>query len=1051
MKSLRPQFSKRPEDYLNNQEGISVQVLRENAIVSKPIGHRISRRTDKRVSEQQSWSKTNSTKSVMHRSNIKELIKQGNLTAIEEIVIQGFGDRLIGETSSAPLVQEFLDRVPALIEQITEIHKAAAKGNINEFKSLLDRKGIILARDQIGATPLHKSVLYGHQELTDYIANNFPSSLDARDHEGRTPLHYAAVLDDDRLIFNHLVKAGASPLLPDYRGKSAEYYQRYPDQLNITQLIKRSQRLNANYAINTANRVKSKSPLRKRGWSPNSRKSEPGISGPRSDAGLSDDQECGEVDDGSSNGSAGSATNVPFRFEVTSANLKRWIEEQDFEAIEGAILEGHGERVRDKVEILDTKADTVQNYLEETFPKIMNKIRIIHAAVSCGDISGLQNHLDKNDYALAKDHLGMAPLHKAVILGHIDVVQFILDRFPETINARDREGRTALHYAAATTNRNGAKIYKILLRAGADPRVRDTNNKTAEYYRVHLLPLPSELSKLSVNSKRRQTLNGVGLSPITKRRQILLPSIQEKITNALHDGDATQLQDLVLEGYGDAILGRSSWGEEARKFLKNLPHFMDNIKTLQASIANGDLTNCQRILQNDKSSCYLRAKDENGLLPIHAAVYRNEREIVEFILNKVPSMVNVKDNYGRTPLHIAAQHKYTDLYKKLVELGGDPKILDLKGRTADHYLKVQSYDASRINSNNSNNSNLAKQEKNSAASLISAVDAVEDNVYENYDNDFEKEQSDVEDANKTANANHKAIELQFNNHDKTTVENNAVIEKSKESIKPEKTKLSNQTNHVESKEINKNKNDVTNESSEGKSEDIKSAATGADTIQKEENKHEEEALDRENTSESVELIDQLNSEISEADKTLSEENKVNSSESKTVVGKKSKTKASQKRPQNSIRKQMTVVKPPVTEKKPLNRKASLPSMSSNKVTKTQTKTKITDEIAEETTKNISEVKNPLDNKPTNGEPELTVANLELAKIVAEKIVEDISTDAKAEMQKNLESEEVVESKNDIDQERKENDEIIKELERETSTGETIEQKSVDTADTVIEN
>ena len=38
-----------------------------------------------------------------------------------------------------------------------------------------------MARDQIGATPLHKSVLYGHYELAQYIASNFSCSLHAKD------------------------------------------------------------------------------------------------------------------------------------------------------------------------------------------------------------------------------------------------------------------------------------------------------------------------------------------------------------------------------------------------------------------------------------------------------------------------------------------------------------------------------------------------------------------------------------------------------------------------------------------------------------------------------------------------------------------------------------------------------------------------------------------------------------------------------------------------------------------------------------------------------
>ncbi|CAG2179930.1 unnamed protein product, partial [Oppiella nova] len=82
--------------------------------------------------------------------------------------------------------------------------------------------------------------------------------------DGRTALHYASCIDDDRNFYNMLVKAGASPLLPDFKGKNADFYQRFPDQINLQQIMKRSQRLNANYAINTANRIKSKSPSRRK-------------------------------------------------------------------------------------------------------------------------------------------------------------------------------------------------------------------------------------------------------------------------------------------------------------------------------------------------------------------------------------------------------------------------------------------------------------------------------------------------------------------------------------------------------------------------------------------------------------------------------------------------------------------------------------------------------------------------------------------------------------------------------------------------------------------
>lgn len=169
----------------------------------------------------------------------------------------------------------------------------------------------------------------------------------------------------------------------------------------------------------------------------------------------------------------------------------------------------------------------------------------------------------------------------------------------------------------------------------------EQSGKTAEYYRVHLLSLPNELSR--INSKKK-------LNPITtladsqpvKKRPLLLPSIQERITSALNESDTKQLQELVLDGYGDTLVGRTSWGEEARKFLKGLPHLMDQIKTMHASIINGDIGNVERILADDSSLA--RAKDENGLLPIHIATAHNQPEVVDYFVVNYPQSIHLKDS-----------------------------------------------------------------------------------------------------------------------------------------------------------------------------------------------------------------------------------------------------------------------------------------------------------------------------------------------------------------------------------------------------------------------
>lgn len=71
-------------------------------------------------------------------------------------------------------------------DQINELHKAAARGNVRDFQQLLDRSSLVLARDPLGATPLHKAVLYGHYDLAEYIASNYGANvLDSKDNVSR--------------------------------------------------------------------------------------------------------------------------------------------------------------------------------------------------------------------------------------------------------------------------------------------------------------------------------------------------------------------------------------------------------------------------------------------------------------------------------------------------------------------------------------------------------------------------------------------------------------------------------------------------------------------------------------------------------------------------------------------------------------------------------------------------------------------------------------------------------------------------------------------------
>ncbi|KAH9423609.1 hypothetical protein DERP_005189 [Dermatophagoides pteronyssinus] len=156
--------------------------------------------------------------------NIKEIIRNGNLNELEELVLNGYGYKLLNEitntntttistnsSSSAPLIQEFFNNLPNYLYQIDQLHQASQRGNIDEFQYLLDRYSLICSRDRLGSTPLHKAVLFGHYDLIKFIIKNFDQNiLYIGDNEKRTPLHYAAGLVDDEnhSIYYLLLKYG---------------------------------------------------------------------------------------------------------------------------------------------------------------------------------------------------------------------------------------------------------------------------------------------------------------------------------------------------------------------------------------------------------------------------------------------------------------------------------------------------------------------------------------------------------------------------------------------------------------------------------------------------------------------------------------------------------------------------------------------------------------------------------------------------------------------------------------------------------------------------
>lgn len=127
-----------------------------------------------------------------------------------------------------------------------------------------------------------------------------------------------------------------------------------------------------------------------------------------------------------------------------------------------------------------------------------------------------------------------------------------------------------------------------------------------------------------------------------QRRHIIQPAIREKINNALHSGNVNQLEELLLDGYGGELIGRTSFDEDARKFLKSIPQSMERIHELHSSIINGEIEMAMEILT--KNPQFARTRDQNSFTPFHLAVINGHVDLIGHLAENFPTMINTKDN-----------------------------------------------------------------------------------------------------------------------------------------------------------------------------------------------------------------------------------------------------------------------------------------------------------------------------------------------------------------------------------------------------------------------
>ncbi len=206
---------------------------------------------------------------------------------------------------------------------------------------------------------------------------------------------------------------------------------------------------------------------------------------------------------------------------------------------------------------------------------------------------------------------GQTPLHISTILGHSEVVKYLLEN-SANVNAQDLSGSTPLHEAVRYGR---TEIARQLLDAGADVNAKDNLGKTPV-----LLALPEE--------KRSELYS------------LLL----------LYRADLS-----CKDMYGDTVLHTASMTgvpvEQLRVLVSNGADInarnKDGISPLALAIENNIPEHIRFYAENGAD---INSMDTNGNTPLILAL--NSKSIpVELVVNG--ANVNVHDSAGNTPLHVA--------------------------------------------------------------------------------------------------------------------------------------------------------------------------------------------------------------------------------------------------------------------------------------------------------------------------------------------------------------------------------------------------------------
>ena len=99
----------------------------------------------------------------------------------------------------------------------------------------------------------------------------------------------------------------------------------------------------------------------------------------------------------------------------------------------------------------------------------------------------------------------------------------------------------------------------------------------------------------------------------------------------------------------------------------------------------GDADRVRELIESDVT--LIDARDLDGSRPLHCAVWKGHRHVVEYLLSVGADVKAHNDNehWGTTPLHAAAHANQAEIAQLLIAYGADVNATDRNGQTPLHH------------------------------------------------------------------------------------------------------------------------------------------------------------------------------------------------------------------------------------------------------------------------------------------------------------------------------------------------------------------------------